>query len=495
MRRFDRVRSTVVDGLFQSVFEVQFPAKELRSLDPLPIRFDTFHRSAAWPFRMRPSTLPKTRVVRINDRVQYSSHVVNIVVPSDWRDEFAPGVPPGDRFANVQEAIKIFDDHFEGIYEDLAFIPTRGHRVPIGLRISIHLDVEGVGLPTGSARELWGGSDILRGLQIHVRGDFLWNGHIVHETGHQWGFNFDLFDLAGIEPLVSTECKGDAGHPPLVAPLHSYMRDSCLPEDDRDRGLCIRRDENGGWVLAPCELPLGYHPFQLYAMGLLEPADVPPLFLRQRQDRPEPYRAGTPVEGPFLEITIDDVIDRYGERQGPAMASVWRRAHIVLSPDRLLSPKDLAWFNFFAKRVSDPDVTGIEGTDRSPSLEFATRGRVDLRTEIRPLAGPPIDGLFAVSYPKIGKKDFAGVKLEEAFGTRYRVGETYVISGKISAPGVSKKVKISIGSQSFKTGIKDSGRFTIKLKPKARNRGPQVMTLALANPKVVLGQVAPVCVE
>ena len=42
------------------------------------------------------------------------------------------------------------------------------------------------------------------------------------------------------------------------------------------------------------------------------------------------------------------------------------------------------------------DVTGIEDLDLTPSIEVATMGRIDLRTEIRPRSHHPIAGEFPV---------------------------------------------------------------------------------------------------
>ena len=64
-------------------------------------------------------TLPKTRVVRINDRVQYSSHVVNIVAPYDA--VLASGtLQAGDRVFSYSDVAVLFYEHFRDDYEELA---------------------------------------------------------------------------------------------------------------------------------------------------------------------------------------------------------------------------------------------------------------------------------------------------------------------------------------------------------------------------------------
>jgi hypothetical protein len=58
-----------------------------------------------------------------------------------------------------------------------------------------------------------------------------------------------------------------------------------------------------------------------------------------------------------------------------------------------------------------------------------------------------------------------------------------------------QKVAISLGCQIAKARIANDGRFTIGLKPKARNRGPQALAFGLLKPKALLGAVAPVYVD
>ncbi len=471
---FPRAARRVVDDEAFSVFHLSFPATELRRLDPLPIRFDQNHGSAAWPFRIRSAGIPNTEVVRINDRVQYSSHVVNIVAPDVVNDGT---LPRGDRIFNVLDLLETFYTHFTDSYEEVSFVPTRSHRRPTGFAYRI---------AGGVPQRLVGGN-------VHVRGDMIWNVHTLHETGHQWGFRFDLFAVAGVEPQVSTQCI-DGGHTPLIADLPSFLTDSCRLNKTRHGPLCIQRDEKG-WVLGHCELPLSYHPLQLYAMGLLAKDEVPPLYLRLRQDPIRPIEPGTRVEGPFVKLTIDDVVAHYGERQGSPMPAIWRRALVVISPERLLSPGQLAWFNFFAKRTSDPNVTGIEGLDRSPSMEFATRGMVDLRTDIRPIEEPKVIGRFPVAYPKVGPRDIAGLVLDEDLTTRYKVRRFYVVSGKVPGRGNHQTVRIEVASKVFLGKIGADRRFSVRFRLDPKDRGPRWMTFGLGESGPVLGRIAPVYVE
>lgn len=496
VRRFVRKQAPVVAGLQLSVFDISFPARELRQLGPMPIRFD----DRPWPFRLHASTIAKAPVVRINDRVQYSSHVVNIVAG----DDCFPGagcvgnlhevLPPGDRIYDFFEVTRLFYEHFSDSYEQLAFVSERIHRTPASgaAALAAYSDVEGINAPIYDWRSYWSGSEVLLGAIAYLRVGLMSNWLSLHETGHQWGFRWDLFDVAGVDAPSSPACDGP-GHAPLLADRVTVMSYCLNVNDNRYPNLRIVR-QGEDWVFAAPERPITYHPLQLYAMGLLPKEEVPPLWLRLRQDRPRPMRPGTRVTGEFVEVTIDDIVARYGERSGSPAPSVLRRAIIVVSPERLLSARDLSWFNFFARRISDPDVTGIEDLNLTPSMEIATMGRVDLRTEIRPREHRQLAGEFAVSYPRVGRGDLLGLRFDKPMGTRYRVGRTYVVAGRVKLGG-HKEVRIRLGSAEFTDEVGADRRFAVTIRPHARDRGPQVMTIALGRPARLIGHVAPVQVE
>ena len=497
VRTFARREAPVVAGVRLSVFDLSFPARELRLAGPMPIRFD----QRPWPFRLRPATIPKAPVVRVDDRVQYSSHVVNIVADDDCysgsscEGNFADTLPRGDRIYDPAEVARIFYQHFTDSYEQLAFVAERIHTSPASGAASLaaYADVEGIAAQTYDWRSYWSGSEVLLNAIAYLRVGMMSNWLSLHETGHQWGFRWDLFDVAGIEAPVAPQCDGP-GHAPLLADRVSFMSYCLNINDNRHPNLRIAR-RGDDWVLAAPERPITFHPLQLYAMGLLPAEEVPPLWLRRRQDRPRPMRPGTRVGGEFVEVTIDDIVARYGERRGPAAPPVLRRAIIVVSPGRLLPARDLSWFNFFARRLSDPDVTGIEDLDLTPSMEFATTGRIDLRTEIRPRRHPQIDGDFPVSYPKVGRGDLVGLRLDKPLGTRYLVGRSYVVAGRVKLGGGHREVRIRLGSREFTGEIGADRRFAVTIIPEAADRGPQVLTVALGRPYRLIGHVAPAQVE
>ncbi len=404
-------------------------------------------------------------------------------------------LPLGDRIYDPAEVARIFYQHFSDSYEQLAFVSERIHLSPASgaAALGARSQVEGINMPLFDWSAYWSGPEALLSSIAYLRVGLMSNWVSLHETGHQWGFRWDLFDVAGVAPRGERACDGTA-HAPLLADQVSFMSHCLNINDDRHPNLRIVR-QGEHWVLAAPERPLAYHPLQLYAMGLLPAKDVPPLWLRLEQDRPRPLRPGARVGGEFVEVTIDEIVARYGERRGPVAPSVLRRAVIVVSPERLLSPRDLSWFNFFARRISDPDVTGIEDLDLTPSMEMATRGRVDLRTEIKPRRGRQVIGEFPVSYPRIGRRDLVGVRFDQPLATRYRVGRETVVSGRVEVARAHAEVRIRLGSRVYSGAIHADRRFSVSIAPQATDRGPQPMVVALGKPHRLLGSVAPVQVE
>jgi hypothetical protein len=492
VRTYERIATRQVDGITLSVFELEFPARELLQGEPLPIRFDCIDPTCQGPtssLRPRPSTIPRTKVVRINDRVQYSSHVVNIVAPYDTT-LFSGILPPGDRIFNFAEVAGIFYEHFTDTYEELAFAPTRVHASPSAGAVQdrIFSDVEGIGIGPVDRRQQWGDSSTLIHANAYLRGDPFWNYLSLHETAHQWGFYFSLFDVAGIEPSGPTVCLGSPSHAPLMADQPSFLSQCLFPPS-----RIAQRGKK--WIVSEASRPVFFHPLQLYAMGLLEPEEVPAVMLRKKQGGPRFPKVGRKMKGPYVEVTIDDVVDHYGERAGAKAPAVWRRALIVVSPERLLSKQDLRWYNFFAKRVSDPKVTGIEGVDRVPSLEIATFGSMDLRTEIRPRSQAQVRGKFDVSYPMVGRKDISGLVLRNKLGGRYLAGREYEIAGRVKNSAGHTAMTIEISDRVFSGEISANNDFSINFRLEPEDKGPQWMTIWLGDREKLLGRIAPVYVE
>src|SRR6185503_10908177 len=105
---------------------------------------------------------------------------------------------------------------------------------------------------------------------------------------------------------------------------------------------------------------------------------------------------------------IFNVVGMYGERTGP-VPSVWQRATIVVSRERLLSQREMDYWTFYAARAEDPQGTGVIGYDGVGSFEAATSGLVDVRADIRPLRAPQIVETFQVEGRAFDRDDVRSI--------------------------------------------------------------------------------------
>jgi len=121
-----------------------------------------------------------------------------------------------------------------------------------------------------------------------------------------------------------------------------------------------------------------------------------------------------------------------GERSGPVDAE-WHRATVIVSQDRLLSPREMDYWTFAVKRLEDPTGAGVVGYDGVGSLEVASGNRLDLRTDIRPLSAAALSETFEVDYPTLGRRDWRDVVFDTDVATHYRIGQRVQWSGVVSA--------------------------------------------------------------
>jgi hypothetical protein len=181
-----------------------------------------------------------------------------------------------------------------------------------------------------------------------------------------------------------------------------------------------------------------FHPFTLYAMGLVPKESVPDITLFDEQaqfyaNTIATPSAGRPLTGATRTATVYNVVGMLGERTGPVLTE-WSRATIVVSPDRLLSQREMDYWNYFSYRLSDPQRTGVLGYEGVGSFQAATGGRAQLKTDIRPLAGGRVEQAFDVDSAAFANRDIRDVIFDDRIPMRYRVGDHIRWSGRVSAP-------------------------------------------------------------
>jgi hypothetical protein len=139
---------------------------------------------------------------------------------------------------------------------------------------------------------------------------------VAHETGHRWGATLRFRDETG---AVSDALLGrQLAH-------WSFFFDS-------DASVLEGNDieDKGGGAFETVGAVERYGPLDLYAMGLLDPSEVPPVFLVDNPvitspagafNRETPPQTGVSFNGTARTVTIDQIVSALGPRNPPASQS------------------------------------------------------------------------------------------------------------------------------------------------------------------------------
>ena len=371
-----------------------------------------------------PPNIPPSPVIRINDRVQYASHVVNIRDPDSGAG--------GEETLNQWGIVRQFYEYFEDEYEVVAVV-TDDHLLSWwgGAHGTVRNDIRGIGMRVFDRSGELGSAGVLQAVETWDggRGWQGWSG-VLHEQGHQYG-DFTKAWESMRPPLVRAGHNPD-GHTPLLYP--GAVAYGAVLYGNRRVGR-VRGQQDKFQIEAT--LPLfTYHPLTLYRMGLLPASEVPDMlvFHDQGQFNPtsnaSPY-PGTPVTGGTTLVTVNDLMAADGVRRGPVVREI-RRAMVWVSRERLVPKEHMDVLNYFARRLEA--TSGTTSYDRYPSFAEATGGRAKMTTGIRPRRGRaaassgPDDGRCA----KVPTAAFPGVKLDRELGGCLQSGDTIRVSGLLT---------------------------------------------------------------
>jgi hypothetical protein len=237
---------------------------------------------------------------------------------------------------------------------------------------------------------------------------------------HTWGHNYQWATIAGV-------ATSDAVHTPLMdggeslvsAILSPWFRIGGTPEAP---------------IIVRAPVYSRQHPLEMYAMGLIEPTSVPPvrILTNQWQFVEKRPAAGLELEAAGKTATIDDILRIHGPRVGPVYHDI-NRATIVVSRDRLLTADEMAYWNFVAARLEDPNRTGIIDYNGQPSFDASTGLAVDVRTGIRPKGREPATSAYSVDFPALDPRECMGVTFDAPLPTRFTVGQRIKLSGRVTA--------------------------------------------------------------
>lgn len=361
-------------------------------------------------------------VVPIDDRAQYASHVVNLVVPDFGDSELTSAV-------NLAAVTRRFYQLFEDSYDVIAVVPFEPllDASASAYHLRVRNQVSGVGLPALDRSLEFGSGGALLGVELYHQTSFLSSATSNHELAHTWGHNFDWTRIAGI----TRAGHSPVGHGPLMTGGESLVG-AVLRHSRRP----FLRDD-GEAVIERTPAPARHHPLDLYAMGLLEPSALPGFTVFEDQGQFDATAAATPAPGTVIsggrkQVSINDVMAAHGRRDGPVISEL-RRATIVVSRERLLTAAELAPWNAAAARHEDGANTGTPGFDGAASFAQSTSGRIRLTTAVRPLDRAAAASRTDSEPSAFGPFDCRGFEFTTAPPTRVRAGQRFTIAGRVTA--------------------------------------------------------------
>jgi hypothetical protein len=381
--------------------------------------------------------IPSSPVVRIDDSVQYASSVVNIVVPTF--DDSRVGL--GANGFDVVAAAQRFYQYFGDVDDVLAFTPEATPVTDFGaFHRNVRNAVAGINIGNFDSSRSYGSNGVLQGIEVYGASTAARYEDTDHEMAHQWASNFDWTRIAAI---------ARAGHQPSShSPLWTggeTLIGAVLLGNRR-----VAAPAAGGYAVEQTPAPAHFHPIELYAMGLLSADRVPDFQLFADQSQFDANAATAPdvgaaVTGAVQPASIADVVRVHGSRTGPAISSLWRRATVLVSRNRLASQQEMDYWNFFAQRLGDRNHASRSTLDNFVSFRRATGGAVDVATAIQPRAAAPEAETLEIDTPAYGASDWRGISLTSPLPSRFVAGQTVTVTGRVTAPDAVDFTSVTLG--------------------------------------------------
>lgn len=457
--QFPRLESRTIAGTVVSLFRAEWPARDFvlrfgwfidhsngggssiyMAPASVPLAANGFPTSVSG-LRVRgvSSGLRPVPIVQVDPTAQYSSHVLNLVLPG-----FSGTIGPAESF-NVVAAAQRAYAYLGDDYDMLAFVFSES---PFSAVAAYHQvvknEVQGIGLPLVDSSAAFGSAGRLTGVEVYM-GPL--NGTIsTHELSHQWGHYFDWQALSGV-PIA------DTAHTPLWTMHESAVSNRILP------WLRLVPAAADLWNAVQAPEPTRAPPLQAYAMGLLPANAVPSIAVLENQNQ-SIFSVG-PISASTRTVTMDQIVGHHGPRIGPSVHSV-RRATILVSRDRLASPAEMAHWNFQAQRLEDLNRTGVVSESGMGSFEAVTG--VPLRTGLVLPAALP--GHADVEPAALDVRDLPGIILDRGLPFTQPVSGIVRFSGRIDEPAWRTASQIQLtfasrGAVTLSSPIAPDGSFTI----------------------------------
>jgi len=290
-------------------------------------------------------------------------HVVNLHVPLATPGSYDPSI--------LQRFYQLRPDSFDFmslVYTD-ATIANRTHMLVRNM-------VQGIGLTLYDNSATYGSSGRLIGITNFPVSQFFDGAEsgFQHELAHQW-INFamspgiphwPISELA--QGVVGMSIPGSGG----VGGAFPYELTS-----NGDGSYTLHYNPDLVWQV-------GFTDLDLYLMGLMPPEQVGPALVFSNQDQTAQLHDAGVLQGPTYLVDASTIVATRGTRVPSFMNSPheFTAATIIVTRDRLLTPEELAFFDYMAARASFtqpvPFAIGLaRGVARPFYLTTHSRGSLD----------------------------------------------------------------------------------------------------------------------
>lgn len=265
--------------------------------------------------------------------VRASEHVVNLLLPDS----------PAGETSYASTVTQIFYQYFADDYEFVNIV--YGDNTPVNRSHSaVANDTQGIGLPLFDNTAAYGSDGRLIGFTnypIHTFFDMASPGS-QHELGHQW-INFAIDEGSPHWP-ISELAQGIMGFNIPGTNVGGEFPWELTPDGNGNYNVEYAPD---------LQKEIGFTDLDLYLMGLLAPEDVEPAIVFENQDQADQLHDGGVLAGPVYTADAGTVVAAHGPRvPGWRTSQKWFKiATIVVTRHRLLSPDEMAFFDYMAARA------------------------------------------------------------------------------------------------------------------------------------------------
>jgi hypothetical protein len=310
-------------------------------------------------------TVPILAPQRLQDDLQVTSHLANVLVTDRLPQNL-----------DLSQVTRRFYQAYPDAFDFINVVSTPGYTAN-RFHFAVRNDVQGIGLGILNNTAAYGSAGRLQGISrfpIDSLFDMAEKAGI-HELGHQW--------IAFLDRI------------PALRPGRPHWPPSSLARGIMGFSIGGQGGEGGNFPFAV--VPVGggdyrldpgtaedaYNDMELYLMGLVPPESVGPHVVLE--DRPP--CAGCIFRG--STVTVQDVIAAHGPRVPayPAAPNRFTMASIMVSTDRLLSAREMSFFEYFAARgEATTQVSYSSGFVKGTAKPFAlaTGNRATLSTTLGP---------------------------------------------------------------------------------------------------------------